>query len=74
MNYKYIATVSAALLSVVPMLSSCDLDVVNPTDVSSDTFWKRDADVWNALNTIYADIIPGVEIYNDSYTDDVRCP
>lgn len=74
MNHKFIVVASAALLSVVPLLNSCNLDVVNPTDVSSDTFWKRDADVWNALNTIYSNIIPGIGIYDDAFSDDVRCP
>ena len=74
MRYKFITYLSAAFLATVPVVTSCDLDVVNPTDVSSDTFWKRDADVWNALNTIYANIVPGVGIYDDAYTDDVRCP
>lgn len=55
-------------------LSSCDLTVENPTDVSAGTFWKTDKDIWSAVNDLYAVVVPGCGIYDDSYTDDVRCP
>lgn len=71
-RHIYPLLVAAGLL--VPGLSSCDLSVINPTDVSSSTFWQDDKDVWSALNDLYADVVPGCDIYSDSYTDDVRCP
>lgn len=55
-------------------LTSCDLSVTNPTDVSSDTYWKTDKDVWASLNDLYSALIPGCGIYSDTFSDDVRCP
>lgn len=55
-------------------LTSCDLSVTNPTDVSSDTYWKTDKDVWSSLNDLYSALIPGCGIYSDTFSDDVRCP
>ena len=49
-NIKYI-TFSALLCA---SMVSCDLDVVPPSDISTETFWKNEKDAWNGLNALYA--------------------
>lgn len=53
--------------------SSCDLDVVPPSSIASETYWKSEKDAWYNLNAIYSNSVPGIGIYSDSYTDDVLC-
>ena len=47
-NIKYI-TFSALLCA---SMVSCDLDVVPPSDISTETFWKNEKDAWNGLNAL----------------------
>ena len=51
-NIKYI-TFSALLCA---SMVSCDLDVVPPSDISTETFWKNEKDAWNGLNALYAEL------------------
>ena len=48
-NIKYI-TFSALLCA---SMVSCDLDVVPPSDISTETFWKNEKDAWNGLSLIH---------------------
>lgn len=60
-----------ALASVV--VTSCDLDVNPPANIAAETFWKSSKDAWYNLNAIYANTIPGVGVYGDTYTTDGYC-
>ncbi len=64
LKFKYI-TFSALLCATV---SSCDLDVIPPSDIATQTFWKTDKDAWAALNGLYAEL-PGMDIWDEMYTD-----
>lgn len=59
-NIKYI-TFSALLCA---SMVSCDLDVVPPSDISTETFWKNEKDAWNGLNALYAEL-PGMDIWDE---------
>ncbi len=64
---KSIAWVGLFSVSV----SSCDLDVIPPDSMASESFWKTEKDAWYALNEIYArmpDFIDGMsyEMYTDN--------
>ncbi len=64
---KSIAWVGLFSVSV----SSCDLDVIPPDSMTSESFWKTEKDAWYALNEIYArmpDFIDGMsyEMYTDN--------
>ena len=61
-----------ALLSV--SLAGCiDMDVVPPTTIGQETFWKTEKDAWYALNACYA-TLPGCGVYQDAYVDNAFCP
>ena len=66
-NIKYI-TFSALLCA---SMVSCDLDVVPPSDISTETFWKNEKDAWNGLNALYAEL-PGMDIWDEMYTDNAH--
>ncbi len=69
-NYKVIALCGCLGLAG---LSSCDLDVVPTETIATESYWKTAKDAWYNLNAIYANSIPSIGIYSDSYTDDVYC-
>lgn len=69
-NYKIIAL--CGCLGLVG-LSSCDLDVTPTSTIATESYWKTAKDAWYNLNAIYANSIPSIGIYSDSYTDDVYC-
>lgn len=54
-------------------VSSCDLEVVPPSNIASETFWKTEKDAWYNLNACYSACIPGINIDSDTYSDDVYC-
>lgn len=60
------------LLSV--SLAGCiDMEVVPPTTIGQETFWKTEKDAWYALNACYS-TLPGVGVYQDAYVDNAFCP
>lgn len=74
MNTIHKLTLALLSTGVALGVTSCKLDVVDPTNLSSETFWQSESDVHNNLTFLYANTVPGVGIYDDAYTDDVRCP
>lgn len=64
---KYI-TMSALLCAT---MVSCDLDVIPPSDISTETYWKNEKDAFNALNGLYAEL-PGMDIWDEMYTDNAH--
>lgn len=54
-------------------VTSCDLNVVPPSDIAAETYWQSEKDAWYNLNTIYQYIVPGTGAHTDSYSDDVYC-
>ena len=48
--------------SLVSVLTSCDLDVVPPAEISAENFWKTEKDAWYALNGCYQSM-PAVDIW-----------
>lgn len=69
---KYLYTIT--LLCTIFLLSSCDLDVKDPKNLSTSSYWKTEKDVWANLNTCYSSTVEGVGIYDEAYVDNVRCP
>ncbi len=53
------------------IVSSCNLDVVPPSDISTETFWKDEIDAKNALNAVYAQL-PGMDIWDEMCTDNAH--
>lgn len=39
---------------LVLFLSSCDLDIISPSDMVKENFWKTENDAWYALNSCYS--------------------
>lgn len=66
-NIKYITFFALLCVS----MASCDLDVVPPSDISTETFWKNEKDAWNGLNALYAQL-PGMDIWDEMYTDNAH--
>ncbi|HCC52687.1 MAG TPA: RagB/SusD family nutrient uptake outer membrane protein, partial [Porphyromonadaceae bacterium] len=54
-------------------VTSCDLNVVPPSDIAAETYWQSERDAWYNLNTIYQKIVPETGAHTDSYSDDVYC-
>ena len=50
--------------SLVSVLTSCDLDVVPPAEISAENFWKTEKDAWYALNGCYQSM-PAVDIWDE---------
>lgn len=67
LRFKYI-TFSALLCATV---SSCDLDVVPPSDIATETYWKTDKDAWTAMNGLYAELT-GIDIWDEMCTDNAH--
>ena len=65
LNIKYTAL---ALLLGSTSLTSCDLEVTPPSDISTESFWKTEKDAWNGLNALYGQL-PGMDIWDEMYTD-----
>ncbi|MBS6577092.1 RagB/SusD family nutrient uptake outer membrane protein [Parabacteroides goldsteinii] len=54
-------------------VTSCDLEVEPPSSIASETYWTSEKDAWMNLNVIYSNTIPGIGIYDDTYSPDVYC-
>ena len=67
LSIKYIALSTLLMAS----MGACDLDVVPPSDISTETFWKNEKDAFNALNALYAEL-PGMDIWDEMYTDNAH--
>lgn len=55
------------------ILASCDMEVVPPTTIGQETFWRTEKDAWYALNACYA-LLPGCGVYQDAFVDNAYCP
>ena len=49
LKFKHISLLAFACVSI----TSCDLDVIPPSDISTETFWKDEVDANSALNGVY---------------------
>lgn len=67
LSFKHIAVYALLTAS----LASCDLEVVPPAEIASQTFWKTEKDAWYALNSCYAQL-PGMDIWDEMYTDNAH--
>ncbi len=47
---------------------SCNIDVLNPSQISTESFWKTEKDAWYAMNTIYQ-YVPAMDIWDEMTTD-----
>lgn len=57
--------------SVAALVSSCDLEVIPPTEIAAENFWKTEKDAWYGLNACYAQM-PGFNITSELYTDNAH--
>ncbi len=60
-----------ALLLGSTSFTSCDLEVIPPSDISTESFWKTEKDAWNGLNALYGQL-PGMDIWDEMYTDNAH--
>lgn len=67
LKFKYI-TFSALLCATV---SSCDLDVIPPSDIATETFWNNEKDAAAALNGLYAEL-SGIDLADEMCTDNAH--
>lgn len=51
--------------------TSCDLDVVPPSEIAAESFWKTEKDAWYALNACYAQL-SGMDIWDEMCTDNAH--
>lgn len=60
-----------AILAFTCTFNSCDLDVIPPSNIAPETYWKNDIDAKNALAGIYAQL-PGMDIWDEMFTDNAH--
>lgn len=49
-------------------VTACNLDVVPPSQIASENFWRTEKDAWYGLNACYAQL-PAFQITEELYTD-----
>lgn len=52
-------------------LASCDLEVIPPSEIATETLWKTEKDAWYALNSCYAQLT-GMDIWDEMCTDNAH--
>lgn len=57
-----------ALCFVALSFSACDMDVIPPSEIAAENFWKTEKDAWYALNTCYAQM-PSTGLVDEICTD-----
>ncbi|MDO4180201.1 MAG: RagB/SusD family nutrient uptake outer membrane protein [Bacteroidales bacterium] len=67
---KYI-TKSLLGVCLASSFTACDLDVVPPSSIATETFWQTEDDVWYAMNSLY-NTLPGSEMYDEKSTDNLH--
>lgn len=50
------------------LVTACNLDVVPPSQIASENFWRTEKDAWYGLNACYAQL-PAFQITEELYTD-----
>ena len=53
------------------VLTSCDMDVVPPAEISAENFWQTEKDAWYALNGCYQSM-PGLDIWDEMCSDNAH--
>lgn len=66
-SFKQIAVYTLLTAS----LASCDLEVIPPSEIATQTLWKTEKDAWYALNSCYAQL-SGMDIWDEMYTDNAH--
>lgn len=66
MKIKFDIIFKTALFCV--LFNACDLDVIPPSEISSENYWKTDKDAYLALNTSYANL-QGIDMWDELSTD-----
>lgn len=66
MKVKYDILVKAVWFCI--LFNSCDLDVINPSEISSENYWKTEKDACLALNALYAKM-SGIDMWDELSTD-----
>lgn len=60
-----------ASVLLAAIFTACDLDVVPPSDIAAESFWKTEKDAWYGLNACYANLA-GVDIWDEMCTDNAH--
>lgn len=68
---KYNNLITICCLSTSLLLNSCDLEVIPPSSIAAESFWKTDKDAWYALNACYA-TLEGADILDELCTDNAH--
>lgn len=66
-NINVIILIVSGLLQLV----SCDMEVVPPSEISEQNFWKTEKDAWYALNACYSKL-QGFDVYDEMCVDNVH--
>ena len=51
--------------------ASCDMEVVPPSEIAAENFWKTEKDAWYGLNACYAQM-SGMDIWDEMCTDNAH--
>lgn len=51
--------------------ASCDIEVVPPSEIAAENFWKTEKDAWYGLNACYAQM-GGMDIWDEMCTDNAH--
>ena len=51
--------------------ASCDMEVVPPSEIAAENFWKTEKDAWYGLNACYAQM-GGMDIWDEMCTDNAH--
>lgn len=65
--------INVIILFVLGLLQlvSCDMEVVPPSEISEQSFWKTEKDAWYALNACYSKL-QGFDIYDEMCVDNAH--
>ena len=65
--------INIIILSLLGLLhlTSCDMEVIPPSEISEQSYWKTEKDAWYALNACYSRL-QGFNIYDDMYVDNAH--
>lgn len=50
---------------------ACDMEVVPPSEIASENFWKTEKDAWYGLNACYSQM-PAIDIFDEMTTDNAH--
>lgn len=59
------------LCTLTSIVYSCNMDVIPPSEISAENYWKTEKDAWYALNGCYQSM-PALDIWDEMCTDNAH--